>query len=348
MKRIFTLVLLLTTVAVGLAEETQRSRAFFNPRVSTRDIALNQIVTITFTTLRPQVEEVDPEATVRAALVQPAASESWRLWREPRVEVDPKIGTLRIHIALLPRQTGTLELPEIPVRWLTGNQMARFGQVQVASSLAHGSSRLALSGDHQRVAGIEWGAPYEEVLGALNRPMGEADVSGELVVRADNGMELIIRGGRLAAARIRAPQVSFSQARAAFHERWGDSLPTQAEQTLLWMQGWIRIEATPLPGASSGTLLTLTHEGIESRISRSLVESSVFNLLDGGNPPAAAAPAAPAAAAPVTRDDTAEPPSRGDPPAAERGTPPPAAFDPQAEFERQMQRALEEEQRNRR
>ena len=97
---------------------------------------MNQTILVRFTTLRPQLEDVDPRVIVDAALSQGETAANWRLLGKPVIVDNEKVGTLNISFSLLPRVSGDVPLPEIPVRWLRGNQIASFGNAQVVELLS--------------------------------------------------------------------------------------------------------------------------------------------------------------------------------------------------------------------
>ena len=330
-------------VAVESTSEVKkptRSRAFYNPKVSSRDIAMNQAISVSFTTLRPQIEEVSPLAIVEGALAQNDTAANWRVLTKPVIVDNDKIGTLNISFSLLPRVSGEVPLPEIPVRWLRGNQIATFGSAQVAALLARGTVTKPLAADHESIGGYAWGTSYQEILQRTGLESGTLDASGDLVVTTKAGLELIIRGSRLAAARIYAKGVNVAQARQAFLDRWGDNQASDDPLLTRWIIGWVRIEARTK--GIDQTVIELTHEGIEADIARQQIEDKVFDLLDGNGTAVTDNPT------PSTPQPTPEPkPER---PESEQASPdsvdaiPPAEpvqrpLDVEAEFERQLERA---------
>ncbi|TVR14178.1 MAG: hypothetical protein EA401_04995 [Planctomycetota bacterium] len=327
------------------SSEPASTRAFFNPQVSSRDVALNQSVTVSFTTLRPQVEDIDPLSVVLTALNSPAVRDDWRVWGEPRVEVDPKIGTLRSQFVLLPRQPGNLTIPDIPVRWLRGNQVARFGQVTVHEHLAHGARTISLPDDYHRIHGYTWGMSGEDVIQRSGISLQEDESPQRFRFAPRPGLSLEVRSGRLAVGRIEAPGLPFQQARGSFHERWGDTMPGSRSDAAMWMLGWIRIEAR---AEGDGTIVELTHEGIEERITRGEVQNKIFSLLEegSGSTPSSpeTAPQAPSRSeAPDDQTETPTLPRQDDTESSPAA--PPSAFDPHAEFERQLRRTPDPDQR---
>ena len=275
---------LLLCLGTAMAAQTARG-ALFNPRISSRSIALNQPVRITFTTIPAQLPEVDIVSTVRSALALPDARSRWRLYGTPSVEVHDRLHTIEVGFVLLPRISGSLQLPEIPVRWLEGEQLARFGQVVVADGIAVGAEQRQIPRECTEVAGVPWTADPTVLKNQFGAPE-EVSTEPVHILRFQPEPNLIIetQAGRLSQVRVDTPQLRLEDARHQLVERWGEpildrvgkSLPSQAQ--LLWHIGWLRIEGYP---QEDGMRVVLVREDVASDILANHVQQSLFRLLEG-------------------------------------------------------------------
>ncbi len=278
-----TLLLILVVILYSLAGAAEgTNRAFINPRISSRQVSLNQLVQIGFTTLKPQVDGIDTRQVILNALHQPDARKRWRLVGDVTAEVDKKIGTLEIKYRILPRKAGLLPLPEIPLKWLPDNTIATMGTVEVFDSIQMGSSQIPVPRENERMHDYVWGTGLEAVLEDLDTTATLDRATGAKVVRPTANLELLFHEGVFAAARIRAPGLSLEQARDSFMKRWGDPIgevrTEDGKQVITWMFGWIRIEAHAV---DDGALLYVIQEEIESRLASQAVQEKVFALIEG-------------------------------------------------------------------
>jgi len=271
--------IMLLMVAGGIHAGEARG-AYVHHRISSRDVALNQPVEVRFTTLKPQVEGVDPQQVITDALTLPRVQRHWRLIGRVKTEVDKKINTLSVRYRLLPRHSGVVSLPVIPIRWLRDNTVSQMGEVRVREGVTLGSELLRPPREMDGVAGIPWGTAYSQIKKEYDAEGEYEEITDSIVVPAKPGLDLLVRGGILAATRIEAPRLSLEQARASFVERWGDPIDVTGEsgdEIVTWIVGWIRIQARAHDG---GTVIYFIHEEMEARLAKRQVEKQVFDLLD--------------------------------------------------------------------
>lgn len=275
--------------------------AQFNARVSAKEIALNQPVVLTFSTTRPQIDDVDPAFVVQSALDLPTVGRTWRLVEPPEVVQHEKAKDISVAIKLLPREAGELQLPEIPVRWLEHDRTATFGMVTVAPTLRIGSETRSLPKEVERIAGFAWGMEQQAVRDAVGDGL-MAEHAGATVALPRPGLELHFIDQRLGRAVIVSEGLPLAQARGSFIARWGEPLhvgervpagPVGAGSSLLepsavpargdleWVIGWLRIRAAEAP---VGTVLEFVHEGIEGSALRRKIREDVFGPLEQPSP----------------------------------------------------------------
>ena len=271
--------------SVSAAQQQSAPDAMLNPSISSRRICLNQSVQITITTLKPQLAEADPASAILTSITLPTAQQNWRVVEIPKIEINDKINFLKATWTLAPRRHGLLPLPEIAVRWLSGNTVGRLGQVEVAEKVRMGSDELPLPKELNEVAGQPWGGLRAEIM--KNVGGKESDIVLDEATKLDRlspkpGLDLLFIRGRLSRARILASNLPLIKARSDFLGRWGDPIRETMVKgdvtSSTWILGWIRIEATAL---EQGTLLTLIHELTEDQQGRADVERDVFQKLDG-------------------------------------------------------------------
>ena len=266
--------LVLATAALAAGES---QNAFVNHTVSSRTIALNQIVRVEFTTLPRQVDMTDAEIVRRLGdAVGLGAAAGWRLMAPPTVTID-KQKTVTVALTLLPRSSGALLLPAVPLPWLGTEQQAEFGQVQVRDNVQVNGELRPLPKEVAQIGGFTWGEPLDK----LRSQLTDVKVDGERTyARPAPNLDLEFRGGELCAAELKAPNLTLDQARAAFIERWGTPHREDAGErpALVWNLGWTRITATPDTGA---VRVQLVREDIEARLARRSVQTTVFGPLDG-------------------------------------------------------------------
>lgn len=251
--------------------------AFYNQKVSSRTLALNQPVRIELTTVPRQVEGVSIEASVTDAITLSSATH-WRLVGKPTATVDEKTRTVRVALSLLPRTVGEFALPTVPISWLSGDQVAEFGQVKVEARLVIGDDSRPLPAELESVSGFTWGCRLDAIRDRL--PPGSISGDAERsLAKPVAGLELVFRRGELVEASIDAGDLSLETARASFLDRWG---PPQIEDmnAITWVLGWTRINA--VPGADGkGMRVQFAREDLVARITRSKVTDRVFVLLEG-------------------------------------------------------------------
>ncbi|MCX8040810.1 MAG: hypothetical protein RMM29_01245 [Planctomycetota bacterium] len=272
----FRLLLCLLFVVCALPGGEAPRSAFFNQRVSARSLALNQPVRLEFTTGPRQIESVNIEAAVADAILVGYARQ-WRLVGRPAVQIDEKTRTVRVSLVLQPRTTGQANLPAIPVSWLTGDQIAEFGQVTVESQVLIGGELRPIPGEVQGVGGFAWGAALAE----LAPQLGQTTVEGDrTLARPKPGLTLIFYRGKLAEAQIDTPDVALEAARPSFLARWGSPLSEDANG-LLWVIGWTRIAASKL---ERGVRVSLVREDLFDRAVQERIADQVFRYFEAPAP----------------------------------------------------------------
>lgn len=272
--RLLLLLLALSALAAGEAGKS----AFFNQKVSSRTVALNQPVRLELTTVPRQVESVNIEAAVADAVTL-GGGQAWRLVGKPTTQIDDKTRTVRVSIVLLPRQVGDAVLPLIPVSWLNGDQVAEFGPIKVEASLIVGSESHPLPSELTGVSGFAWGSKLDEIKAGI----GEIKADGErTVAKPKPGLELVFRRGELVEAAIEAGELTLEGARASFLARWGSPQIEEAG-AITWILGWTRISAAP-SADGKGMRLTLAREDLMARMTKARITDSVFGLLEAPKP----------------------------------------------------------------
>ncbi len=96
---------LLCIFALAALSAGEARSAFYNQKVSAREVALNQPVRIELTTIPRQIEGVDVVASVGDAIAL-ATSGQWRLVGKATLATDEKTRTIRVSATLLARSTG--------------------------------------------------------------------------------------------------------------------------------------------------------------------------------------------------------------------------------------------------
>lgn len=271
------LLLLCLSFAALSAGEAARS-AFFNQKVSARTISLNQPVRLELTTVPRQIESVNIEAAVADAVTL-GGGQAWRLVGKPSAQIDDKTRTVRVLIVLLPRQVGDAPLPQVPVSWLNGDQIAEFGSVKVEAALSIGSETHPLPSELSGVAGFAWGSKLDEAKPKLGTLTGDGD---RTLAKPKPGLELVFRHGELVEAAIEVGDLNLEGARASFLARWGSPQIEEAA-SITWILGWTRITAAPSPDGK-GMRLALAREDLLGRMTRARITDSVFGLLEAPKP----------------------------------------------------------------
>lgn len=271
-------ILLLTALVLAGAhagDAAAARSAFFNQKVSSRTVSLNQPVRLELTTVPRQIESVNIEAAVSDAVTL-GGGQTWRLVGRPVAQVDEKTRTVRVLIVLLPRQVGEAGLPAVPVSWLNGDQVAEFGAVKVEPTLQIGSEIHPLPAELTGVGGFAWGTRLDEAKERLGAIAGDAERS---LAKPRPGLELVFRRGELVEAAIEAGDLTLEGARASFLARWGSPQIEEAG-AITWILGWTRITAAPAADGK-GMRLALAREDLLARMTRARITDSVFGLLEG-------------------------------------------------------------------
>lgn len=298
---------LLCLIAVAALAAGEARSAFFNQKVSAREVALNQPVRIELTTIPRQIEGVDIPAAVGDAITL-TADASWRLVGKAAMQTDEKTKTIRISATLLPRRTGDLVIPTIPISWLNGEQIAEFGSVKVLPQLVVAGGVRPLPAELDAVGGYAWGGKLAELRDRMPPTTGDAERS---VAKPQPGLELVFRKGELVEAAIDVADLNLDAARASFLDRWGQP-QIEENGSITWILGWTRIAATPATDGK-GVHLALAREDMVARITRSRIADKVFGLLEG---PQVAKPAVPSPApTPLEKPAAAPAEKPADPPA---------------------------------
>jgi hypothetical protein len=274
------LVIFLLACSAALMAESKS--AFVNSKVSSRTITLNQPVRVEFTTSPRQIAGIDIQQSVVHALELGPALESWRVLVPPVIDEQGKNErdkTVKVSFSLLPRESGDRALPQIPLAWLNGDQVAEFGTVSISANIQVGTDLKPVPKETTAVSGFKWGSKVEDVISRL----GETTKAGpnRLTAHPEKNLELAFLNGELAEATISAPGLTLDQARDSFINRWG--LPqTEGNGAITWIVGWTKITAQPSAGDTPGTQLRLAREDILGRQNKARVNVEVFDLLDRG------------------------------------------------------------------
>ena len=288
--RTLLLTLILSLPAVSLIAGEAARPTFINVRVSAKEICLNEPIRVEFTTLPRDIDGVDISKSVANSLRLSAIS-TWRLIGEPTAtevlrgapapgEGDkparerPKPITVVFHV--LPRTTGDVSLPDIPITWLQGNTVARFSPVVVKPNIMVAGKVTELPREAAGVGGFHWSSTLDEVRARVDANKIKKDGARTLITPQPN-LTLIFTGSVFGEALLRAPGLTREQARTSFLQRWG--IPQQEdEQSLTWIIGWIRITARP---DADGISLQLVREDAQAQLASAQVAGDVFNVLEG-------------------------------------------------------------------
>ncbi len=293
-------------IVIDHAKTEPKQATFVNPQLSSRSIALNQVLRLEFTTAARQIDGVDIAAAVVNAfssgevqwrlIGKPVVSETSRAKANPSERERPSL--VNVVVVLLPRRSGDVPLPTLLLTWLQGNQFAEFGIVQVARNLAIGNQQSPLPAEVDGLAGYPWGSKLAAVT-AKGAPLANArmETNGPTTrVVANDNLTLLFHGEELGEAVLVAPGLSLDAARDSFLKRWGlPQIETSATAagsaasvpaSLTWILGWTRITATE---TAQGVTLAFVREDIQARLNRNRVAKQVFEVLD--LPPAAETPA---------------------------------------------------------
>jgi len=294
------LALVLSFTATALIAGEAARPTFINARVSAKEICLNELVRVEFTTLPRDLDGIDVAQSVANSL-RLSATSTWRLVGEPTAtEVlrgapspasvpspshPPADGDkparerpkpITVVFNVLPRTTGDVTLPDIPITWLQGNTVARFSPVVVKPNLIIAGKVSELPREAAGVGGFAWSSTLDEVRTRVDGSKIMKDGNRTLITPQPN-LTLIFTGGIFGEALLRAPGLSKEQARTSFLQRWG--IPQQEDATsLTWIIGWIRITARP---DADGISLQLVREDAQAALASAQVTGDVFNVLDG-------------------------------------------------------------------
>jgi hypothetical protein len=286
------LALVLSLPAVALVAGEAARPTFINARVSAKEICLNEVVRVEFTTLPRDIDGVDVAASVANSL-RLSAFTTWRLVGEPvateslRSAPTPADGDkdkpvrerpkpITVVFNVLPRTTGDVSLPDIPITWLQGNTVARFQPVVVKPNLIIAGKVADLPREAAGVGGFPWASTLDEVRTRVASDKVKKDANRTIVTPQPN-LTLVFTNGVFGEADLRAPGLTREQARTSFLQRWGIPQSEDAN-SLTWIIGWIRITARP---DADGITLKLIREDAEAEIAKSQVTGNVFNVLDG-------------------------------------------------------------------
>ena len=253
-----------------------------NAQVSSRSVCMNQPVRIEFVTLPRQILNIDISQAVFNAITM-SAHDTWRLLGKVAVLEHDRTHTVDIAFTVLPRMSGSVLLPQIPLTWVRGDQIADFGLVKVAEKIQVGTDQLDLPRFCLGVAGFAWGTKLSDVK-TVRIPDNQIKVTGENAVATTRpGLQLDFRNNQLAAAIIDAPGLTIDQARQSFFAQWG--LPQfEDQESVTWIVGWTSILATENPGGSGGIEITVTREDIQDHLDQAKVKAAVFDVIDGPVP----------------------------------------------------------------
>ncbi len=281
--RIHRILLLAACSVVVLAAESGSSR--YRPRVSTRAIPLNGTVRIACSTMQPIDRDVDIATTVRNALGMPGVLQHWRLKEDAEIVVHPKAGDVAVSALLMPRHAGTLPLPKIPATWMGRGEVVHFGSVTVADELQLGADTISLPDHLAGVAGYAWGTARATILeDVAEHRYAEPTDTRPAHIQVNRELKLILREDLLTEAWLTARRVDLATGLEYLMRKWGDPIINQAqaeaEPSVVWQLGWLRITATPHP--VGGTRIHLVHEGVGRELAGDKVAEDIFSLLDGG------------------------------------------------------------------
>ncbi|GEM_PF-3487621 len=289
-----------TTVLLEAADTSSHPTLISNVKLSSSKIALNEVERVEFTTMQREIENVDIAASVANAL-RLGAGGQWLLLGKPTVTemlnssssaeaakpqatvVRERLRPVTVVFTVLPRTSGDLALPDIPLTWLVGNQIARLGVVVVDASIKVGSANQDLPREVSGVAGYAWNAKFSDVREHVPASQVETQNNRQLI-HVQKNLTLEFIGGTLAQATLLAPGLSLEQARIEFLKHWG--IPQIEEPAALtWVLGWTRITASAdASGPTPGIILKLVREDVRANLTHTQVSNEVFGVLDGGLP----------------------------------------------------------------
>ena len=285
-----TLLALALSLILGSLVAGEAARpTFVNAKVSAKEICLNEPLRIEFTTMPREIADVDIVNSISNSL-RLGASKSWRLVGEPQVTESLRLAPapansekpvkerpkpITVVFSLLPRTSGDLTLPDLPLTWLLGNNFAKFNSVTVVSSILVAGKRTDLPQEANGVGGFAWSSTLDEVRTRVSAEKIKKD-GAKTIITPKPPLSLIYTEGLLGEAILRAPALTLDVARTEFLQRWG--IPQQEDAgSLTWFIGWTRITARPDP---EGITLTLVREDIQAKLAKAQVSSDIFNVLE--------------------------------------------------------------------
>ena len=265
----------LSTLPLHLVSAEQ-GRYFFNPRINSRDIALNEMVRVTFSTMPIQVPGVDVEQSVLRSLQAGKGSRDWRLLNTPLITVHEKGNDVEITLELLPRRSGELPLPAIDLPWLEGTHKTDFGAIRVGYrvDLAEDDSQAAPA-EVDGIAGFSWGDDIKVVAQRLNK---EIDAQTKKISLSDQ-LQLDFPAGTLARATLITQGVDLRDSRPQLVKRWGTPIRTitAGGGKLEWSLGWIWITASQ---EGDNLIVSIANERIEQQAADIFLKQQLFAPLD--------------------------------------------------------------------
>lgn len=271
-----------------IAGEATRA-AFVDARISAKEICLNEAVRVEFTTNPRDIPNVDVVQSITYSL-QLSAAKSWRLMGEPQLtealRATPRVADplkavkeplkpIRVVFYLLPRVTGDLTIPDLPITWLQGNFVAHFNPVTVVPNILIAGKRVEIPQAANGVGGFAWTSTLDEVRTRVSADKMKVDGT-RTVITPKPQLTLTYSNGFLGEATLRAPALTLDVARSEFSQRWG--IPQQEDtNSLTWFIGWTRITARPDP---QGITLSLVREDIQAKLANAQVKADIFDVLE--------------------------------------------------------------------
>ena len=263
--------------------------SFVNAKVSAKELCLNETLRVEFTTMPRDIADVDVIKSISNSL-RLSASKSWRLVGEPQVTESLRLAPspsdgdkpvkerpkpITVIFSLLPRTTGDLTLPDLPITWLVGNNFAKFNTITVVPSILVAGKRIDLPQEANGVGGFAWSSTLDEVRTRVSSEKIKKD-GARTIITPKPPLTLIYTEGFLSEAILRAPALTLDVARSEFLQRWG--IPQQEDAaSLTWFIGWTRITARP---DSEGITLSLVREDIQAKLAKAQVSTDIFNVLE--------------------------------------------------------------------
>lgn len=283
------LTLALSLILNSVIAEEAAKPSYVNAKVSAKELCLNETLRVEFTTMPRDVADVDVIKSISNSL-RLSASKSWRLVGEPQVTESLRLAPLpatsekpvkerpkpiTVVFSLLPRTTGDLTLPDLPITWLLGNNFAKFNMVTVVPSILVAGKRIDLPQEANGVGGFAWSSTLDEVRTRVSSEKIKKD-GAQTIITPKPQLTLIYTEGFLGEAILRAPALTLDVARSEFLQRWG--IPQQEDAaSLTWFIGWTRITARP---DREGITLSLVREDIQAKLAKAQVSTDIFNVLE--------------------------------------------------------------------